>query len=90
MKLSIKGLALATGILWGAALLLVALGHHFLNGYGGAFLESVSSIYPGYKVGGGVGAAVIVAAYGLVDGMIAGAILAWLYNLSSAPRVKAP
>jgi hypothetical protein len=42
----------------------------------------VSSIYPGYEVGG-FGSVVVGAGYGLVDGAIAGLILAWLYNAAA-------
>jgi len=89
MKLSIRGLALAMGILWGAAVFLVAFGHHACNGYGHAFLVAVGSIYPGYKVDGGMGAAFVGGAYAFVDGLVGGAILAWLYNLLGGSRKTA-
>lgn len=90
MKLSIRGLALAMGLLWGGAVLLVAIGHAACGGYGAAFLEAVSSIYPGFHAGGGYGAAAIGGAYAFVDGLIGGALLAWLYNLlAGAGRTNA-
>ncbi|HEX5092884.1 MAG TPA: hypothetical protein VFV84_09385 [Burkholderiales bacterium] len=80
MKLRPYAFAVAAGLLWGGALLLVSLAHAIWPPYGGAFLSAVASVYPGYAADGG--ASIIVAAlYGLVDGGIAGLILAWLYNL---------
>ncbi|UCG75872.1 MAG: hypothetical protein JSV95_00620 [Gemmatimonadota bacterium] len=80
MRLDAKGLGLACGILWGAALLLVSLGGMMWPGYGTAFLEFAQSIYPGYHGPGGIGPAIVVTLYGLVDGFIGGVVLAWLYN----------
>jgi hypothetical protein len=80
MKLRPFAFALAAGLLWGGALLLVSLAHALWPPYGGAFLSVVASIYPGYTSDGG-GSVVVVTLYGLVDGGIAGLILAWLYNL---------
>lgn len=80
MKLNVKALALAVGILWGGAILLVSIGNMIWPPYGGAFLQAVASVYPGYDPGGGA-AIVIGTLWGLVDGAIAGLILGWLYNL---------
>ena len=79
MKLSIKALALSFGIIWGAAIFLVGIAHLIWPGYGTAFLGLVDSIYPGYDVGG-FGSVIVGTLYGLVDGAIGGAVLAWLYN----------
>lgn len=79
MKLSVKGLALSCGLLWGLVMLLSGV-CNLLWGYGEAFLRIVDSIYPGYQYGTGFGSVVVGTLYGLVDGAIAGAVLAWLYN----------
>jgi hypothetical protein len=79
MKLSIKALALSCGILWGAAVFLVGIGHLIWPGYGTAMLELAASIYPGYSVGG-FWSVIVGTLYALVDGAIAGAVLACLYN----------
>ncbi|MDP3919264.1 MAG: bacteriophage holin [Candidatus Omnitrophota bacterium] len=81
-KLSPRALAFAGGVLWGVAVLLVGLANLKWPGYGQAFLEIVSSIYPGYHVGPNVGSVLIGAGYAIVDGAVGGALLAWLYNLS--------
>jgi hypothetical protein len=78
MKLSIKGLALASGILWGGSILLVGLINLIWPAYGVAFLDLAQSIYPGY--GAGFWGLIVGTLYGVVDGAVGGAIFAWLYN----------
>lgn len=80
MKLSVKSLAITSGILWGGACFLVALANFFWPSYGGSFLEVVGSIYPGYKVIGTGASVIVIALYALVDGFVGGALFAWLYN----------
>ena len=86
MKLNVTAFALAAGLLWGAALLLVAVANLVSPGYGRAFLDVMDSVYPGYHAGAGMGSAVTGGVYGLVDGAIGGALFAWLYNLLAPPR----
>jgi len=86
MKLDIKALALTGGIFWGGAILLTALPNLIWPDYGRAFLELAASIYPGYRPGAGIGSVVTATLYGLVDGAICGAIIAWLYNRLAKPR----
>ncbi len=81
MKLDIKALTLAAGLLWGGMILTAALGNMLWPPYGGAFLNFAASIYPGYQPTGGIGSAITGTLYGLVDGAIGGAIFGWLYNL---------
>jgi len=80
MKLSIKGLALAAAILWGAAVLLVGIANMIFPGYGMNFLEVVGSVYPGYQPGTGIASVIIGTIYAVVDAVVAAAIFAWLYN----------
>jgi hypothetical protein len=81
MRFSVKALALAVGLFWGAAVLIVALANLVWPDYGRAFLELIASIYPGYHPSSGIGSVITGTLYGLVDGAIAGAIFGWLYNL---------
>lgn len=81
MKLSVKGLALASAILWASALFLTGVINLRWPGYGQAFLEAMSSIYPGYKVGSGISGVITGTLYALLDAGIGGALFAWLYNL---------
>ena len=81
MKLDIKGMAITLGLVWGAAVLLVGIANLIWPNYGQAFLELVASIYPGYTAGASVGQLIVGTLYGLVDGAVGGAVIAWLYNL---------
>ncbi len=81
MKLDIKGMAITLGLVWGAAVLLVGIANLIWPNYGQAFLELVASIYPGYTADPGVGQLIVGTLYGLVDGAVGGAVIAWLYNL---------
>jgi len=84
MKLSIKGLALAFGIFWGGSILLVGLINLIWPPYGIAFLDWAQSIYPGYAgSAASFGGLILGTVYGVVDGAVGGAILAWLYNTFS-------
>ncbi len=85
MKLSVKSLALTAAILWGAAVFLTGIANLIWPGYGLKLLELAASLYPGYSVGG-FGSVVVGTLYALLDGFVAGAIFAWLYNrLAMAP-----
>ena len=77
MRLSIKGLAAASAVIWGGAILLVIIGNIIWPGYGSAFLQMADSIYPGYDMEGGAMAVIS----GTLYGAICGAIFAWVYNL---------
>jgi len=78
VKLSIKGLALTIGIVWAVVLAAVGLANQAVAGYGADFLNLLS-IYPGYAPGG-LGSVVVLTVWGFVDGVFAGAVIAWLYN----------
>ena len=80
MKLCVKALALASGILWGGCVFCVGVANLIWGGYGVHFLQWLSSFYPGYNAGRSFGEVVIVTLYALVDGLVGGAIFAWLYN----------
>ncbi|HUK86305.1 MAG TPA: hypothetical protein VLT85_01460 [Terriglobales bacterium] len=89
MRLSIKGMALASGLLWGGCLLCLGLINLAAPSYGAAFLQMMSSVYPGFHFSRSVGDVLVGGGYGLVDGGIAGLILAWLYNLCAGRGGKA-
>ena len=88
MKLSMKAMGITAGLLWGGMVLIIGLAHLIWPQYGVAFLELMSSIYPGYHVGG-FGSVIVGTLYGLVDGWIGGVILAWLYNKLVAAATRA-
>jgi hypothetical protein len=77
-KLNVKALAIAVGVLWGAYMLCAGW-CSWLFGWGTGFVATMSSLYIGFKptfLGGIIGMI-----WGFADGVIAGAITAWIYNL---------
>jgi hypothetical protein len=77
MKLNIKAFALTGGIFWGVGLFFLTW---WLIAFGGATGERtfIGRIYLGYTVSP-IGS-VIGLIYAFADGLIGGAIFAWLYN----------
>ncbi len=81
MKLNVPAFALAFGIWWGVGLFLLAWWIIWVVGPLGS-TTFIERIYIGYEftpVG-----SVIGFLWGFVDGLIGGAIVAWLYNLVAA------
>ena len=91
MKLSIRSLALTSAILWGLAMLAMGVANLRWGNYGQQFLQTMSSVYPGYHGTRRITEIVLGTLYGAVDGLIGGAVFAWLYNQfaesSARPRV---
>lgn len=71
-----KALALAGGIIWGLAILLIGI--LAMYGYGMPFVKLFASVYKGYAATWG--GAVVGGLWGFVDGLIGCYIFAWLYN----------
>ena len=80
MKFSVKGLAFASAILWGVAMLGMGLANLIWANYGQQFLQTMASVYPGYHATRSIAEVIVGTLYGAVDGFIAGAVFAWLYN----------
>lgn len=80
MKLSMKGMAVASALLWGGGVLFVALLNLAFPSYGTNFLQMVSSAYPWYHASRNIGDVVIGTADALVDGATGGFLFAWIYN----------
>ncbi len=81
MRLSVSSLALAAALFWALSFLFVGVVNYVRPPYGLAFLEIMSSLYPGYKALGTPNSIIVGTLYAFVDGGVAGAIFAWLYNL---------
>jgi hypothetical protein len=73
-------MSLTAGLIWAVAIFIVAAANLVWPDYGQAFLEFTASIYSGYHPGSGIGSVIIGTLYGFVDGVIGGAVFAWLYN----------
>ena len=80
MRLNISAMALAAGILWGAAVLIVGVANLVWPTYGFELLVLLASIYPGYHAAGAPGALFVGIVYSFVDGALFGLVFAWLYN----------
>lgn len=77
MKLSVKALALSSGIFWGLCLLLGTLLAVY-TGYLNDVVSVFEGIYPYYSVT--LMGAVVGFVWGFIDGFIVGLIFGWLYN----------
>ena len=89
MKLDVKAMAFTIGLVWGAAMLLAGVAYLISDGYGEAFLDVMASVYPGYHASSNFGDVIVGTLYGLVDGTVGGAVIAWLYNRFAAARSAA-
>ncbi len=77
MKLNVKALALAGGLVWGLGLFFLTWWVIMLDGATGE-ATLIGRLYRGYSIS--PAGSVIGLAWGLADGAIGGAIFAWLYN----------
>jgi hypothetical protein len=80
MRVSMKGIALASALLWGLAMLAVGLINLADPHYGAQFLQMMSSVYPGADTSRTLGRVLLGAVYGFIDGGVAGWLFAWLYR----------
>jgi len=81
MKLQVVRFGCAVSAVWGLTLMCVGVANLLVPGYGEAFLRLFDSIYPGYHYGQwGFWGVLVAVGYGVLDGWIAGVLLAWLYN----------
>jgi predicted DNA repair protein MutK len=80
MRLSLKATAIAAGLLWGGAILLVGLINLADPRYGMNFMQMTSSVYPWFHATRNVANVIIGTIEGLIDGAVAGLLFALLYN----------
>jgi hypothetical protein len=80
MKLNVKALALASGLTWGFGVFLLTW---WIMAFEGPThdLMLIGHVYRGYDIS--AAGSVIGLVWGFADGMIGGAVFAWLYNLIS-------
>lgn len=84
-RMKIAPLAISLGAVW--ALGVLFLGWAAALGWGAALVNVLGSLYLGYNasfVGGIIGGV-----WAFVDGAIAGALIAAIYNLAARPGTKA-
>ncbi len=81
-KLSVKGLALGLGAMWGAYVMCAGWTAAF--GWWTPFVNALGAAYIGYSPGfvGGI----IGGVWGFFDGAVAGIIIAWVYNWSMSQK----
>jgi len=76
MKLRVRALGMAGGVVWGVCLLIATL---WLLWFGkGTEMSSLKNLYPGYDIT--YLGAIVGFIWGFVDGFVSGALIAWLYN----------
>jgi hypothetical protein len=80
MRLSPAGMAAASAILWGGGIAFVGAMNLAHPDYGDDFLDSMRSIYPGFRKTKGPNSVLVGAAYGALDAAVAGFLFAHLYN----------
>jgi len=78
MKLDVRAFALSCSILWGLGLFLLTWWVILFEGTGGE-LGLIGHVYRGYSVS--AAGSLIGLVWALADGLIGGAIFAWLYNM---------
>ncbi len=78
MKLNIKAFALAWGLVWGLGLFLLTWWIIAFDGATGE-ITFIGRLYRGYSIS--CPGSFIGLVWGFFDGLIGGAIFAWLYNL---------
>ena len=81
MKLNIKAFALTSGLVWGIALFLLTWWFIAFDGSTGE-PTLIGRLYRGYRIT--PAGSFIGLVWGFADGLVAGAIFAWLYNLLSS------
>ena len=80
MNLNTKALALTSATLWGLAMLVMSLANLIWGNFGRQFLQTMSSVYPGYHATRSIAEVIVGTLYGAVDGLVGGVVFAWLYN----------
>jgi hypothetical protein len=80
MRIGKRALGLSVGLVWGSAVLLITWWLLIIESPGRT-ISKLSLVYYGYSFSWG--GALIGFLWGLLDGFIAGVLIAWLYNFFS-------
>jgi hypothetical protein len=78
MKLNVKAFALSCALIWGLGLFILTW---WIIAFDGSTGEAtlIGRLYRGYSIS--PAGSIIGLAWGSVDGLVGGALFAWLYNL---------
>jgi hypothetical protein len=85
MKFNVKAFALACGLIWGFGLFLITWWVMLFEGSASDLL-SIEYVYRGFDISP-IGSMVGLV-WGFFDGLIAGALFAWLYNFIVSRTAK--
>jgi hypothetical protein len=85
MKFDVKACALSCGLIWGAGLFILTWWIIAFDGPTGE-VTFIGRVYRGYAISPMGSLAGLV--WGLLDGLIGGAIFAWLYNIFATGRER--
>ena len=82
-SLSVRAFAVTVGIFSAACVFMVGLINLIVPSYGLTFLWWISSISPGFHADPTIIFVLIGTTYALLEGLLAGGFIAWIYNLVS-------
>lgn len=77
MTLNVRAFAITCGLIWGLGLFLVTWWIIIIDGSSDQY-TFLARVYRGYSMT--PTGSIIGAAWGLLDGLVGGAVFAWLYN----------
>lgn len=93
MRINIRAISFTLALFWGGNVLFTGSANLVWPDHGSAFLDLANSlphtigwidmIYPGFLRSPSLGVLIVGTVGGLLDGLVAGFILGWLYNLFS-------
>lgn len=86
MKINIKAFALTVGLFWGFGLLFITWWIILFDGASGDH-TLIARVYRGYNIS--YSGSLIGLAWGFFDGLIGGALFAWVYNMFASRFHKA-
>jgi len=79
-KLSVRAFSRASGLVWASAVLFTGFVNLKNPEYGKSFLDMMGSLYAFHPETHSVMSVFILSSIGMLDGVIAGAFFAWIYN----------
>jgi len=80
VQFDVRAFALTTAFFFAGTVAVVGAVNAMSPGYGQPVLDLFASLYPGYSATGTLTDWLVGIVIALVDGVIGGAVFAWLYN----------